>query len=102
MRIYESEELRRLLGVYLSKETKGKAQSSSIPSDRVEISREGETLSKILRSISNIEEPDITEKLNSIKRAIEEGEYTVDEKVLADRILSGEVPEDIIKAWLGE
>lgn len=102
MRIYESEELRRLLGIYLSKESKGKAQTSSTPSDRIEISREGEILSKILRSISNIEEPDIAEKLSSIKRAIEEGRYTVDEKALADRMLSGEVPEDIIKAWLGE
>lgn len=102
MRIYESEELKKLLEIYLSRSSKGKAQIQSRPSDKIEISREGEILSKILRSISNIEEPNILEKLNRIKEEIEEGRYTIDERLLADRMLSAEVPEDIIKAWLGE
>ncbi len=102
MRIYENEELKRLLEIYMSRETKGKTQVPPKSSDKIEISKEGETLFKILKTISSIEEPDILEKLNRIKREIEEGRYSVDEKDIVDRMLSGDIPEDIIKAWLGE
>lgn len=102
MKIYENEELKRLLGIYMSRETKGKVQVPPKSSDKVEISTEGEILFKILKAMSSIEEPNILEKLNRIKQEIEEGRYSVDEKAIVDRMLSGEVPEDIIKAWIGE
>lgn len=102
MRIYESEELKRLLGIYMSRESKIKDQVPPKSSDRVEISKEGETLFKILKMISSIEEPNILEKLNRIKQEIEEGRYSVDEKAIVDKMLTGEIPEDIIKAWIGE
>lgn len=102
MRIYESEELKRLLRVYLSREERGKTPIQPKSYDKVEISREGEILSKIFKAMSSIEEPEISERLNALKREIEEGRYNVNEEELAKRILSGEVPEDIIKLWLGE
>ncbi len=101
MRIYESEELKRLLRIYLNRETKEKTPLHQRPYDRVEISKEGEILAKIFKAMSSIEEPSISERLNALKQEIEEGRYNIDERELAKRILSGEVPEDIIKLWLG-
>ena len=102
MRIYESEELKRLLRIYLSREEKSKVSIQPKTYDKVEISREGEILSKVFKAMSTIEEPEISERLNALKREIEEGRYNTNEEELARRILSGEVPEDIIKLWLGE
>lgn len=102
MKIYENEELKRLLRIYLSRETREKPSLQPKSYDKVEISKEGETLARIFTAMSNIEEPNILEKLNVLKKEIEEGRYNIAEKVLAEKILSGDIPEDIIKIWLGE
>ncbi|MCX7796158.1 MAG: flagellar biosynthesis anti-sigma factor FlgM [bacterium] len=102
MKIYENEELKRLLRIYLSREAREKPSLQPKSYDKVEISKEGETLARIFTAMSNIGEPDIQEKLDAIKREIEEGRYNIAERVLAERMLSGDIPEDIIKIWLGE
>ncbi|MBC7319924.1 flagellar biosynthesis anti-sigma factor FlgM [bacterium] len=102
MKIYENEELKRLLRIYLAREVKEKPSLQSRSYDRVEISKEGEILARIFTAMSNIEEPDILEKLNALKREIEEGRYNIAENVLAEKMLSRDIPEDIIKIWLGE
>jgi len=102
MKIYEMEELKKLVKTYLSKETRDKAPVHYKMQDKIEISKEGEILSKALKTISGIEEPDMEEKLASLRKAIEEGEYKVEEKLIAKSILSGKVPDEIIKKWIGE
>lgn len=102
MKIYENEELKRLLRLYLSRETREKPSLQPRSYDKVEISKEGETLARIFNAMSSIEEPDILEKLSAIKEEIEKGRYHIAEKVLAEKMLSGDIPEDIIRIWLGE
>ena len=102
MRIYESEELKKLIRVYLTRETRDKGSLHYKTQDKLEISKEGEIFSKALKTISGIEEPDMEEKLTSLRKAIEEGNYRIDDKALAKSILSGDVPDDVIKKWIGE
>lgn len=102
MKIYENEELKRLLRIYLSRETREKPSLQSRSYDKVEISKEGEILARIFTAMSNIEEPEVLEKLNAIRKEIEEGRYSILEDTLAEKMLSRDIPEDIIKIWLGE
>jgi anti-sigma28 factor (negative regulator of flagellin synthesis) len=102
MKIYESEELKQLVKTYLAKETRDKTSFHYRTQDKIEISKEGEILSKALKTISGIEEPDMEEKLVSLRKAIDEGNYRVEEKIIAKSMLSGEVPEEVIKKWIGE
>ncbi|MGB9682849.1 MAG: flagellar biosynthesis anti-sigma factor FlgM [bacterium] len=102
MKVYESEELKKLIRTHLIKETKDKTSFHYKTQDKLEISKEGEIFSRALKTISSIEEPDMEEKLASLRKAIETGSYKTDEKAIARSILSGDVPKDIIEKWVGE